>query len=228
MRIVVMVCVALVVLVGVIGLHVAGKSPSEGELALPAARYGSQLGATPSSSVDTHSEPSGLPINSQTSSVVERLLVSTTVNTAVMNSPLDTTGAPGTHMEHEPSNEFSGLAIGEFPVSSNLPEDTEYPLREMVELATKVLEAEVAGVDSELYPHLSNQVSVCCRNLIIDGAAVLFGATPKDPTTIIIEWHADAVDPSQPTVRRSTQSKWFWRDGTWVGEHELINSEVSP
>ncbi|MDH5614916.1 MAG: hypothetical protein OEY62_00055, partial [Acidimicrobiia bacterium] len=71
------------------------------------------------------------------------------------------------------------------------------------------------------YPHLADQVSVCCVDLTIDGTAVLFGSIQADPATIIVEWHAlDAADEVH-IVRGSTQTRWWWVDGTWLGEFEL-------
>lgn len=124
----------------------------------------------------------------------------------------------GPHREEETDDEFPALGEGEFPVSANLPNGTDYPLGDMVALAVEVLAAETTGQGREGYPHLADQVVVCCADLVIDGAAVLFGASETDPATIIIEWHARDVADGVHIVRASTQTRWRWVGGTWLGE----------
>ena len=143
-------------------------------------------------------------------------------DTTLIDDSIETVHHDHSHSEEESEDEFPDLAEGEFPVSSNLPEGTDYPLRAMVDLAVALLDAEVTGAGRENFPHLADQVSVCCEGLEIDGAAVLFGATTADPATIIIDWHADAAGEEVRTIRGSTQTRWFWQDDTWVGEYELL------
>lgn len=116
--------------------------------------------------------------------------------------------------------EGHGAGVGDgFPISSNLAEGEDYPLEEMVALAVEVLVAENTGQGRARYPHLAGQVSSCCEDLVVDAAAVLFGAT-DDPATIIVDWHA--LDRRDATVvRASTTSSWVWVDGDWMGEFEL-------
>lgn len=146
--------------------------------------------------------------------------------TTLIEDVADAHGHDHGHLEEEPENEFPDLAPGEYPVSSNLAEGVEYPVRAMVELAVALLDAEVTGTNRDGYPHLAELVSVCCERLEVDGAAVLFGATASDPATIIIDWHADAAGEEVRLVRGSTRTLWFFRDGTWIGEHDArLNEE---
>ncbi|MDH3369348.1 MAG: hypothetical protein OEO17_16025, partial [Gemmatimonadota bacterium] len=195
----------------------AEPAPAAVEPAAPADPYGAPLGGANATQVAPQAAPSA---PEAPSSSAEHTSVETTPTTATGAEPA-AGSAPalvvdvgavgegttlvdddteqvhqgGLHSEEEPEDEFPGLGEGEYPISSNLPEGTDYPLAEMVRLAVDVLAAETTGEGRDQYPHLADQVSVCCVDLTIDGTAVLFGSIQADPATIIVEWHAlDAAD----------------------------------
>jgi hypothetical protein len=108
---------------------------------------------------------------------------------------------------------------GEFPISSNLGEGVDYPLDPMVDLAVGQLRAATTGEGRERYPYLADMLAVCCRDLVVERAAVIFGETPTDPATVLLSWHA--IERTSGEVRTSaTRSLWWWVDGSWVGEFE--------
>ena len=185
-------------------------SPTENELPT------STLPATDGSSSTTTSAP--LPA-APTTTVVDPDQVGE--GTTLIDDETGHVHEGGSHSEEEPDDEFPDLGEGEFPISSNLPEGTDYPLAAMVQLAVDVLIAETTGEGRDQYPHLADQVAVCCEDFEVDGAVVLFGAAQADPATIIVEWHADAAGAETRVVRGSTQTRWWWIDNTWLGEFEL-------
>lgn len=139
--------------------------------------------------------------------------------TTVIDDAAEVVHADHGHSEEEPADEFPDLGEGEFPITSNVEVDDSYPLAAMVGLAVDLLEAELTGEGADRYPHLVDTLSHCCEDLAIDGAAVLFGPTQADSTSIIVEWHADAAGAETRTIRGSTETKWWWSDGTWIGEY---------
>ena len=144
--------------------------------------------------------------------------------TTLVDDETDPVHEGGSHSDDEPDDEFPGLGEGEFPISSNLPAGTDYPLADMVKLAVDLLLAETTGEARHRYPHLVDQVSVCCVDVVVDGAVVLFGPSHPDPATIIVEWHALDAAERVHVVRGTTQTRWWWVDGTWLGEFEVPES----
>jgi hypothetical protein len=107
---------------------------------------------------------------------------------------------------------------GDFPISANTSDD--YPLEAMVDLAVRLLRAELTGEGSELYPHLAGRVDgPCCTDLVINGAVVLFASSPEDPATITVDWRAAEIDGGG--IRRAvTETRWWWSDGSWLAEFD--------
>lgn len=129
------------------------------------------------------------------------------------------------HAAHDVAEESEPDAVAAegFSISSNLDAGVEYPLEAMVDLAVELLRAETTGAGRDNYEHLVDQVSVCCSDLEVLGAVVLFGAAATDPATIIVEWIAVSIADGD-AVSASTQSLWWFRDGDWLGEFEMSDS----
>ncbi len=139
---------------------------------------------------------------------------------ALNNQP----GSGGVESEEEPATAV-GVGGDQFPISSNLAEGAEYPLRDMVGLAVELWRAELTGVGRDNYRHLDDQVPVCCEVLEIDAAAVVFASAPSEPATILVEGHASVEGQ---WVGVSSRSRWFWAEGTWVGEHDAGVGDEQP
>lgn len=215
-----------------------------GALTAPISATDNQPTTTPVSTTATTSDPYGAPLGADSESPA-----STPVSPVPTSTASSTDGSAGAstatmgeettlidhtvevvhhdlaHSEEEPSDEFPDLAEGEFPITANIDVDAGYPLAAMAELAVDLLRAELTGEGADRYPHLTDTILVCCEDLRVDGVAVLFGPTRADATSIVVDWRADTAGPETRNIRGSTETKWWWSDGTWIGEHARQVSE---
>ena len=161
--------------------------------AAPASPVGGPAAAPVTAATPTNTTGGEAPTTPSTSLVVDPSAVGE--GTTLVDDETEYVHEGGSYSEEEPDDEFPGSGEGEFPISSNLPDGTDYPLADMVNLAVDLLSAETTGQGRDRYPHLADQVSVCCVDFVVDGAVVLFGPSHPDPATIIVEWHAlDAAE----------------------------------
>jgi hypothetical protein len=110
------------------------------------------------------------------------------------------------------------LNPGDYAISSNATED--YPLEAMVDPAVRLLRAELTGEGAEAFPHLAGRLEgPCCRDLVVNGVVVLFGETTDDPARIMVDWEATELQGGA-NRRAVTETRWWWVDGTWLGQFE--------
>lgn len=182
--------------------------------------YGAPLGADSESPASTPADPVSTSTTSSTSGSTEASTAVMGEETTLIDDTVEVVHDDNAHSEEEPADEFPDLAEGEFPITTNIEVDAGYPLAAMAELAVDLLRAELTGEGADGYPHLADTILACCEDLRVDGVAVLFGPTQADSTSIVVDWHADAAGPESRTIRGTTETKWWWSDGTWIGEYD--------
>lgn len=117
--------------------------------------------------------------------------------------------------EDEPDTEPT-----EFDISTNLPEDSDYPFQNLAVEAVDLLVAELTGEGAESFPHLAGaDLYPCCTEVAIEAVALRFGPA-EHPVKVFISW--TGTDRDGELVARTTESLWWWTPEAWQSDQARL------